>query len=29
MKLIISGSSFELAIHKDRIKVLEKQLIEV
>ena len=29
MKLIISGSSFELAIHKDRIKVLEKQLVEV
>ena len=29
MKQIISGSSFELAIHKDRLKVLEKQLIEV
>jgi len=29
IKQIISGSSFELAIHKDRIKVLEKQLVEV
>lgn len=29
MKQIISGSSFELAIHKDRLKVLERQLIEV
>lgn len=28
-KKIISGSNFEIEIHKDRVKVLEKQLIEV
>lgn len=28
-KKIITGSSFELEIHKDRVKVLEKQLQEV
>jgi phosphoenolpyruvate synthase/pyruvate phosphate dikinase len=28
-KKIIQGSSFEVEIHKDRVKVLEKQLMEV